>query len=64
MDHDADELRNLELGEVLLPPDVALVLGPHGRYHVVQVHPHVHEGVQEPEEGAVAARRELETFQT
>lgn len=51
---------HLEGGEVLLPPDVLLVLGAHRRDHVVEVHDDVDESVEEGEEGRVAARGELE----
>lgn len=52
---------HLEGGEVLLPPDVLLVLRSHGGDHVVEVHDDVYEGVEEGEEGRVAARCELES---
>ena len=53
MTEDQDELDHLEVGEVLLPPDVAAVLGSHGGHHVVHVHHDVHKGVDEAEESAV-----------
>ena len=50
----------MEGGEVLLPPDVLLVLGSHGGDHVVEVHDDVDESVEEGEECRVAARGELQ----
>ena len=51
---------HLESGEILLPPNVLLILRAHRRDHVVEVHDDVDEGVEEGEEGRVAARCELE----
>jgi len=48
------ELRELQLGEVLLPPQVRPDAWPHGRQQVVGVHDGVHEGVQEAHERDVA----------
>ena len=59
--HDADELDHLQRGEMLLPPDVLLVLGAHGGDHVVEVHDDVHERVEQAKEGAVAAGGELDS---
>lgn len=41
---------HLESSEVLLPPDVLLVFGPHGCHHVVEVHHDMHERVKQSEE--------------
>lgn len=57
--HDGDELDHLERGQVLLPPQVLLELRSHCGEQVVRVHDDVHEGVQQAEERAVAARSEL-----
>lgn len=54
--HDADKLHHLQVCHVALPPRVFLVLGSHGGQHVVEVHEHVHENVEQAEEGGVAAR--------
>ena len=51
---DQDELDHLEVGEVLFPPDVAAVLGSHGRQHIVDVHYNVYEGVDKAKEGAMS----------
>lgn len=53
--HNPDELDHLKRGHVLLPPDVLLVLGPHGRQEIVSVHEHVNKCVEEAKEGGVAA---------
>lgn len=58
--HDRDELEHLQAGQVLLPPEEALELRSHGGEQVVRVHDDVHEGVEQAEEGAVAAGRELD----
>jgi len=50
---------HLQGGQVLLPPEVLLVLWTHGREHVVGVHHDVDEGVEQAEEGAVATWGEL-----
>lgn len=60
VDHDGDELEHLQRGQVLLPPEEALELGSHGGEQVVRVHDDVHEGVEQAEEGAVAAGGELD----
>lgn len=62
MNHDHHELYNLHRCQVLLPPNIFLEPGSHGRHHVIEVHPDVHEGVQEPEEGAVTAGCKLDTY--
>lgn len=51
---------HLEGGEILLPPDVLLVLWAHRRDHVVEVHDDMHEGVEESEEGRVTTWREFQ----
>lgn len=40
------EAYHLEYGQVFLPPQVLLHLGPEGGQHVVHVHDDVHERVQ------------------
>lgn len=53
MTEDQNKLDHLEVGEVLLPPDVAAVFGSHGSQHVVDIHHNVHKGVDQTKEGAV-----------
>lgn len=48
---------HLQSGQVLLPPEVFLVLRTHGGEHVVGVHHDVDEGVEQAEEGAVTTCR-------
>lgn len=59
VDHHQDELHHLDGGEVLLPPEVLLVLRAQRGQEVVGVHDDVHEGVEEAEEGRVPAGGEL-----
>jgi len=54
------ELRHLECGEVLLPPQELLVLGTEGGHGVVGVHDHVDERVDQRVERAQTAGRELD----
>lgn len=54
MSKNHDELDHLEVGEVLLPPDVATVLWSHGRQHIVYVHHYVHKCVDEAKECTVS----------
>lgn len=58
--HHQDELDHLDGGDVFLPPDVLLVLGSEGREQIVGVHDDVDEGVEEAEEGGVAAGGEFD----
>lgn len=51
---------HLQTSQVLFPPEVLLILRAHRGQHVVEVHDYVNERVQESEEGAMAARRELQ----
>lgn len=44
---------HLEGGNVFLPPNVFLVLRAHRGHHVVEVHDHMHECIQQCEECAV-----------
>ena len=60
MGHNQYKLHDLHLSKMSLPGDVLLVLGSHGGHRVVQVHPDVHERVEEAEERAVAPRGELD----
>lgn len=46
---------HLEGREVLLPPDVLLVLGSHGGNHIIEVHDNVDKGVEQAEESRVTA---------
>lgn len=57
--HDA-ELRQLDLGDVLLPPQVLLVLGPQGGDEVVGVQDHVDDGVEEADDDALFAGQVLQ----
>lgn len=52
------ELDHLEGGQVLLPPNVLLVLGTHGSDHVIEVHHNVYEGVEQRKESAVATYKQ------
>ena len=54
LDKDSDELDQLQLREVALPPEVLLELRPHGGQEVVGVHDGVDEGVEDASEGLVA----------
>lgn len=56
---DSDATYELQLGDVLLPPDALLVLLVPGREQIVGVHDHVDETVERPEKDAVAAGNEL-----
>ena len=49
----------LHLGDVLLPPKGLLQLWLEGGQEVVRVHDHVHPGVDQPQEGGVAAGEEF-----
>ena len=60
VNEDGDELDHLDGGQVLLPPQVFLVFGSHGRQQVVGVHDHVDERVQNTEESGVASRCEFD----
>ena len=40
------DTHQLDPGHVLLPPEVLLVLWPHGGHHVVEVHEHMNNGVE------------------
>ena len=68
VDDEDDELDHLELGEVLLPPEVLLDLRPEGGQEVVEVHHNVNAAVEETAKGGVASADEsahgskLETF--
>lgn len=42
--------------DVLLPPQVLLVLRTHGSHHVVEVHDDVNEAVNDANEGTMASR--------
>jgi len=55
-----DELDHLQGGQILLPPEILLVLGTHGGHQIVGVHDDVDEGVEHTEEGAVSSRREFD----
>lgn len=57
MTKDHDELDHLQVGEILLPPDVASVTVTHGSQHIVQVHYDVYKTVDESKEGTVATYR-------
>lgn len=57
--HHQDELHHLDEGQVLLPPQILLHFGSHGGQHIVGVHQNVDECVEEAEERAMAAGREL-----
>lgn len=46
----------MQVGDVLLPPEILLHLWSEGRQEVVGVHDDVHKGVDPANEGAVAAR--------
>ena len=52
---------HLESGEVLLPPNVLLVLRTHGSHHVVKVHDNVDESVEQTEKGRVATGSEADS---
>jgi len=56
-----DELDHLHGGQILLPPEIFLVLRSHSSHQVVAVHDHVDEGVEHTEEGAVTSGSELDT---
>lgn len=51
---------HLQSSEVLLPPQELLEARPEHCQQVVRVHDYVHKGVEQAEEGAVAARGELD----
>lgn len=53
--HHEHELDHLEGGQVLFPPQEPLVSGAEGGDQVIGVHDDVDEGVEEAEEGGVAA---------
>lgn len=55
MGENSYELDHLERCQMLLPPEVLLVLGSHCRHHVVEVHDDMNEGVEESKEGGVAS---------
>ena len=52
---DHDELDHLQTSQILLPPEVLVVLRAHGGDHVVKIHHNVDEGVHQAEERAVPA---------
>lgn len=58
--HDEQELNHLDGGEVLLPPQILLVLGAEGREEVIPVHDDVDECVDHAEERRVSAREKLQ----
>lgn len=58
MEEHYDELHQLDDGDPGLPAQVLLGAGDGGQ-HVVAVHDDVHQAVDEPDEGAVAAGEEL-----
>merc|ERR1711928_87531 len=59
MQENDDELDHLHGGQILLPPEIFLVLRSHSSHQVVAVHDHVDEGVEHTEEGAVTSGSEL-----
>ena len=61
MEEDGDELYHLQRRQMLLPPQVLLILGAHGGQQVVRVHDDVNEGVEHSEERSVATGREFDT---
>lgn len=56
---DEEELDNLQLRYVLLPPQIVLVLGIKCRQQIVTVHDHVHETVERSHEDTVTPRKVL-----
>ena len=55
VEEDEDELRELQLGEVALPPEVGAHAGAQRGQQVVQVHHRMYERVQEAHERDVPA---------
>lgn len=60
MTEDQDKLDHLEVGKVLLPPNVTAVFRPHCSQHVVDVHYNMHKGVDKTKECAVPTLRKRE----
>jgi len=56
-----NELDHLHGGQILLPPEVLLVLRSHSGHKVVAVHDHMDEGIEQAEEGTVTSWGELDS---
>lgn len=54
-----DKTNQLHRGQVLLPPEVFLVLGSEAGDQIVRVHDDVDEGVDNTKESAVAAWKDI-----
>lgn len=53
--HYQHKLDHLQDGEILLPPQIFLYFGSHGRQHIIGVHDDVHKGVEEAKERRMTA---------
>lgn len=60
MDENGYKLDHLHGRQVLLPPEVLLILGPHGGQQVVRVHDNMNERIKEAEESGMSSWSELD----
>lgn len=61
VEYHKNELHHLQGGQIFLPPEVRLYLGPEGGQKVVRVHHDMYKCVEHAEERAVTARRKFHT---